>query len=146
MKKLLEVLRLNFDNKLSVRQISKMSGVSKSTVNNYVILFTKSGLSWPLEEQYLDEEVLGNKLNSEYKPKGNTKVDFIAVHNELKQHKKLTLQLLWEEYNEQGEMPYSYGNLALLYKKWQEKQPEYMRQSLFKNFWDLGIAPLLIRK
>ena len=129
MKKLLEILRLNFDNKLSVRQISKMSGVSKSTVNNYVILFAKSGLSWPLDEQYLDEEVLSNKLNSEYKPKTNTQVDFVAIHNELKQHKKLTLQLLWEEYNERAEMPYSYGHLALLYRKWQEKQPEYMRQS-----------------
>jgi transposase len=129
MKKLLEILRLNFDNKLSIRQISKMSGASKSTVNNYINLFTKSGVSWPLDEQYLDENVLSNKLNPEYKLKTNTKVDFITIHNELKQHKKLTLQLLWEEYNERGEMPYSYGHLALLYRKWQNKQPEYMRQS-----------------
>ena len=72
---------------------------------------------------------MSEKLNADYKPKVNTKVDFIVIHNELKQHKKLTLQLLWEEYNERGEMPYSYGHLALLYRKWQDKQPEYMRQS-----------------
>ena len=129
MKKLLEVLRLNFENKLSARQISQISSVSKSTVNNYIILFNKSGLVWPLEEQYLDEDVLSNKLKPEYKAKiSNSKIDLIAIHNELKQHKKLTLQLLWEEYMARGEMPYSYGHLSLLYRKWQNKQPKYMRQ------------------
>lgn len=129
MRKLLEILRLNFDNKLSTRQISQIACVSKSTVNNYVSLFNKSGLSWPLEEQYLDENILSNKLNSEYNANDKkSAVDFVEIHNELKRHKKLTLQLLWEEHNERGEMPYSYSHLALLYRKWQDKQPSYMRQ------------------
>lgn len=130
MRKLLEVLRLRLDNGLSTRQISKIACVSKSTVNNYIRLFDKSGLSWPLEDCYLNEEVLSSRLNSEYSV--NTKkgrIDFIAIHNELKRHKKLTLQLLWEEHNEQGEMPYSYSHLSLLYRRWQDKQPSYMRQA-----------------
>lgn len=130
MKKLLEVLRLHFNNNLSVRQIAITSAVSKSTVSNYLALFNKSGLSWPLDPEYLNETKLSAMLNPGAQVNNkDSKIDFISIHNELKQHKKLTLQLLWEEYNQRGEMPYSYGHLALLYRKWLSKKPEYMRQT-----------------
>lgn len=52
MKKLIEILRLHYDGKLSQRQIEKSINVSRKTINYYLILFDKSGLSWPLDKQY----------------------------------------------------------------------------------------------
>lgn len=129
MKKLLTILRLHFENKLSEREISIITNVSKTTVHNYLALFKSSKLSWPLEKQYLDEDALSKKLNPECKLTSENHLDFAAIHHELKKHKKLTLQLLWEEYHQSGEIQYSYGHLALLYRKWLSKQPEYMRQA-----------------
>jgi len=63
MKQLLELLRLHCELKFSQRDIAKMINISKTTVHNYIELFEASGLSWPLSEEYLDENKLMVKLN-----------------------------------------------------------------------------------
>jgi len=129
MKKLLEILRLHFDNKLSYGQISRICNVSKGSVSNYVNMFISSGIEWPLPVELLDENVLSNKLNPNYQNQTKSEIDFKELHLELKQHKNLTLQLLWEEHRERGEMPISYSHLSRLYREWQSKQSKYMRQA-----------------
>ena len=47
MRKLTEVLRLNFELKLSQRQISTACNIARSTVADYLYRFEKAGLSWP---------------------------------------------------------------------------------------------------
>ena len=128
MKKLLEILRLHFDNKLGYGKISQICNVSKGTVSNYIGMFVASGIAWPLPAELMDENVLSNKLNPDYRCKTKIEIDFKTLHLELKQHKNLTLQLLWEEYKERGIMPISYSHLSRLYRQWQNKQPKYMRQ------------------
>jgi len=129
MRKLLEVLRLHYDHKLSNRQIEKIAKCCKKTVNKYIILFEASGLSWPLSNEYQDEMVLSKKLNPDFKEKIAVQgINFAEVSKEMRAHKHMTLLLLWEEYIESKKTTYSYTNFALLYRKWQNRQPTYMRQ------------------
>jgi transposase len=129
MKQLLEVLRLNKDKGLSEREISSLVKISKTTVHNYILMFNKSGLTWPLPAEYMDEELLSKKLSPEYDSNSVAKLDFKEIHCELKSHKKMTMQLLWEEYKQAGKMPYGYSHFANLYKIWLKSQPNIMRQN-----------------
>lgn len=129
MKKLLEILRLYFENQLSEREISKLVNVAKTTVHNYIILFNKSSLSWPLSSEYLDEKVLSEKLKPNYNTADKYKLDFAMVHKELKSDKKVTLHLLWEDYKIRDDMTYSYAHFTRLYNQWLAKQPNVMRQN-----------------
>lgn len=98
-------------------------------VHNYIALFKASRLSWPLLPEYLDEDVLSKKLNPEYGMPKESSLNFREIHHELKSHKKVTLQLLWDEYKLKNEMPFSYGHFARVYKKWLDTQPSVMRQN-----------------
>jgi transposase len=132
MNKLLEILRLFYEVKLSQRQIESSLKISRKTISSYITMFEQSGLSWPLDAKFQNEDRLSERLKSDYKrpePEDNTPLDFILISKELRQHKNLTLQLLWEEYMEAKTMPYSYSNFTLLYRKWLDKQPNYMRQT-----------------
>ena len=62
MKKLLEILRLHYDGQLSNRKIEKSVRISKKTIGNYINLFEKSGLSWPLSDEHQNEDKLSNRL------------------------------------------------------------------------------------
>lgn len=129
MKQLLEILRLSQDKGLSERQISRLSGISKTTIHNYLLMFKSSGLPWPLPTEYLNEERLSKKLKPEYKSSQANGLDFTNIHHELKSNKQVTLLLLWEEYRLRNEMLYSYAHFAKLYRDWLATQPSVMRQN-----------------
>ena len=129
MRKLLEVLRLHFENKLSQHKIEAITTVSRKTISRYLKLFTSSGLTWPLASEYQDETSLSIALNPNYKPAiKKSEIDFIEVSKELRKNKSVTLRLLWEERLETKTMPYSYTHFVLLYRTWLNKQPNSMRQ------------------
>lgn len=50
MRKIQEILRLHFEQKLGQRQIARSANVSQSTVHEYLARFQAAGLHWPLEE------------------------------------------------------------------------------------------------
>ncbi len=132
MKKLTEILRLHFEGKLTQRQISKVLGISRSTIGEYLSKFSKSGLPWPLPKECQTDEALSQRLKPGYKPvtpPKESQLDFASISKELRVNKHLTLQLLHAERMEAGTMPYSYSNFARLYRKWLGKQPKYMRQT-----------------
>lgn len=138
MKQLLELLRLHCELKFSQRDIAKMINMSKTTVHNYIELFEASGLTWPLSEEYLDENKLMLKLNKKPKFKNNADnidgsgsmdIDFREIHHELKSHKNVTLKLLWEDLKLSGQINYTYEYFTVRYKKWLGYQPSSMRQS-----------------
>jgi transposase len=122
-------LRLSLDNGFSERSISKLVGVSKTSVHNYLVLFSVSGLPWPLPVEYLNEETLSKKLNAHYQSNIAPQLNFVEIHHELLSDKKVTLLLLWEEAQLKKEMPYSYAHFARLYREWLKSQPSVMRQS-----------------
>lgn len=134
MKKLLEILRLHYDCKLSNRKIERSVNISKKTIGKYLELFKLRGLPWPLPSEYEDEDKLSELLKPYYACKSkqfnesNSCLDLRLVHQELMKHKHLTLQLIWEELKQEEKMRYSYSNFTYLYRKWLGTQPVYMRQ------------------
>lgn len=104
-----EVLRLKYHNQLSSRKIRDLTGISKSTINEYVALFEQSGLNLQ-EALSLRTEALDQRLFPQ-SPKVNPVAsrplpDFAYIHQELKK-KGVTRELLWQEYKEKH--PDGYG-------------------------------------
>ncbi len=54
--------------------------------------------------------------------------DFAAVHEQLRTHRHVTLQLLWEEYREANPEGYRYSRFCELYQRWRKKLDVVMRQ------------------
>ena len=95
MKKLLDILRLHYDSKLSQRQISKAINISKGTVVNYLQLFKKSELSWPLAPEYQNEAALSKLLNPNHTAKiVKSEMDFAEIAKELRQNKKVFVVMI----------------------------------------------------
>ena len=63
MRKVVEVLRLRFDQDRSQREIATSLALSQGTVHNYVARFRAAGLPWPLPAE-LDEAALDARLFS----------------------------------------------------------------------------------
>ncbi len=80
MRKLLEILRLHHDAKLSTRQIAKIVNVSRRTIQHYLQLFNESNLAWPLLPEYQNEDTLSQKLNPRHRKQVvTTDIDFNIV-------------------------------------------------------------------
>lgn len=130
MRKLLNVLRLHYDNNLSHRKIATAVNLSRPTIKHYIELFVNSGLTWPLTGELLNEEVLSKRLNPKWQPAPiKHGLDFAAISKELRQHKNVTLMLIWEELTAEKQTSLSYSRFAAIYRKWLGKQPKHMRQT-----------------
>lgn len=131
MRKIKEILRLHFEQKLGQRQIARSANVSQSTVHEYLARFHAAGLGWPLEERW-DEAEVENALfppgHMAAKPPRRTLPDFEKVRQELEQHRELTLELLWEEYREHHPDGYCYSRFCNLYRQWKKQQDVVLRQ------------------
>ena len=51
MRKIREILRLHFEQKLGQWQIARSASVSQSTVHEYLARFQAAGIGWPLGEE-----------------------------------------------------------------------------------------------
>ena len=130
MRKIREILRLHFEQKLGQRQIARSAGVSQSTVHDYLARFQASALGWPLAE-HLTEEGLENALfppGQAGRPPRLAMPHFSKVRQELEQHKDLTLELLWEEYRNENPAGYCYSRFCKLYRQWKKRQDVVLRQ------------------
>lgn len=128
MKKIIEVLRLKYEAKLSHQQIARACQLSKGAVSKYVHLARARGLGWPLPEN-LDEASLeallypARESSSRFVPP-----DGFEIHQALKR-KGVTLQLLWAEYvARHGDQAYRYSRFCDLYRQWRTRQKRSMRQ------------------
>ena len=130
MRKLREVLRLHFENKLSGRAIAKSIGVSSSTVMEYLARVREAGLTWPLPAELDSDEALTRLLFprcNEVSRSSRPEPDWAAVHLELKR-KHVTKQLLWEEYKAHHPDGYQQSYFCEHYAKWAAKLQLSMRQ------------------
>jgi transposase len=129
MRKVREILRLLWDCGLSQRQVSICCGVSKTAVSECGARARRSGLVWA-EAQPLGDEELEARL---YPPaqavpsERRAAVDWASVHQELKR-KGVTLQLLWEEYQQLEPQGYRYSRYCELYQLWRRRVDVTMRQ------------------
>lgn len=131
MRKIKEVLRLRFAADLDQNQIARSCSIGQSTVHRYLKKAAAAGLTWPLPEEYDDRQL--NELLFPLRPccsepNRQASVDFAEVHRELKTHRHLTLQLIWEEYRQNQSDGYGYSRFCELYQRWIRNHNVVMRQ------------------
>ena len=128
MRKIRDVLRLSFGEKLSRRQVSASLGIPVTTVSDHVMRAVAAGLSWPLPDE-LDDHGLEQLLFPPVVPSGIVRPtpDWKYVHVELRR-KGVTLQLLWLEYREDHPDGYGYSQFANLYRAFRRQVDVVMRQ------------------
>ena len=130
MRKIKEVLRLRYELKLDQRQIARSCSISVSTVHEYLKRAEAAKVSWPLPDGWDDarlEAALFPCPETKPQPK-KSPPDFAAVHEQLRTHRHVTLQLLWEEYREANPDGYGYSRFCELYQRWRKKLDVVMRQ------------------
>ena len=131
MRQIHEILRLKYQNQLSVREIARSCGLAVSTVGDYIKRAKAAGLTWPLPEGITQEELTKQLFGSggmEAPPAGQPLPDWLYIHKELRR-KSVTLQLLWEEYRQSHPQEgYSYSRFCELYQAWAGTLEPVLRQ------------------
>jgi transposase len=131
MRKIKDILRLHYEQKLGQRQIARSVNVSQSTVHEYLARAHAAGLGWPLGEEWDEirlQSVLFPPSQPDVKPTARPLPDFDAVRQQRQQHRELTLELLWEEYREPNPHGYSYSRFCKLYRTWKKQHDVVLRQ------------------
>lgn len=133
MRKLREVMRLRFELHLGYQQIGRSCSIGVSTVCKYLKRAEAAGLTWPLPEGWDNARVeaalfprSGPPVTE--RPPARSKPDFVSIHEQLRQHRHLTLQLLWEEYRQVNPDAYRYSRFCELYQRWRSKLDVVLRQ------------------
>jgi len=134
MRKIREILRLKEELSLSHRGISASTGVSRSTVSDYVGRAERAGLTWAAAKELSDAEVEARLFQQvgRNEPQKRAPIDLPWVHKELRRP-GVTLQLLWTEYQAgvasgpAGYRPYQYSQFCDLYKEYRSKLSPSMR-------------------
>jgi transposase len=130
MRKIKEVLRLKYQLQLKNREIARSCSIPHSSVANYLRRAGAAGLAWPLPPD-LDEATLERRL---FGQSGRPVVgemplpDFPSLHQELRRHRHLTLQLLWQEYKQAHPDGYQYSRFCELYHRWARQLDLTLRQ------------------
>jgi len=133
MRKIREVMRLRFELHLGYQQIGRSCSIGVSTVHKYLKRAEAAGLTWPLPEDWDEarvESALFPRLAvpaREPSP-ARTPPDFAAIHEQLRRHRHLTLQLLWEEHRQTNPEGYRYSRFCELYQRWRSKLDVVLRQ------------------
>ncbi|HZU28650.1 MAG TPA: IS21 family transposase [Bryobacteraceae bacterium] len=131
MRKIHEILRLHFEQKLGQRQIARSANVSQSTVHDYLVRAEHANLAWPLAEDWDEtrlEVALFPSAPAAERPTKQPLPDFAALGQQREQHRDLTLELLWEEYRQQHPDGFSYPHFCKLYRRWRKQQDVVLRQ------------------
>ena len=129
MRQIHEILRLKYQNQLSIREIARSCGLPASTVGDYVKRAEASALRWPLPEDLSEPQLLERLMAV---PGGKTDAspalpDWPHLHAELRR-KSVTLQLLWQEYRQVHPQGYGYSQFCELYRRWARSLDPVLRQ------------------
>jgi transposase len=133
MSKLKQLVGLQASN-LSVRALGRALGLSVGAVSKYLRAVRACGIqateAETLSEQALERRVFGPLLSG--KPAILVPPDCAWIHGELKRHRHVTLQLLWDEYAGRfGAAAYRRSAFCLIYRRWEKCLKRSMRQRHF---------------
>jgi transposase len=132
MRQIKEVLRLHHEAQLSERQIAQACRVSRSTVQRYLERAAATQLGWPLpgplDDAQLERLLFPPEQTSPGRPASKAQPDFAGIHRELKAHKSVTLQLLWQEFVEQHPDGPHYSWFCEQYRAWARHLDVVLRQ------------------
>ena len=114
LRKIKDVLRLKFELQLKNREIARSCSIPHSTVANYLSRAGAAGLAWPLppdrEDAALEQRLFGDRIQGVSRE--IPQPDFAWVHAELRGHRHVTLQLLWQEYKQTHPDGYQYSQFC----------------------------------
>jgi len=131
MRRIRDVLTGVYEKRLSLRKCSKYTGVSRTSVQEYMERFQRSGLSWPLSPE-IDDQALEEALFPSVKVIAlinNAAIDFEKLHSEL-QMKGATLAVLHNEWLQETpkELHLSYSQFCRSYKDFRKTLRISMRR------------------
>jgi transposase len=124
-RKIKEILRLHYESKFSNRSIAKACNVSPSTISDYLEREQSIGVDYK-ELLLLDDKSIFLKFYPEnIKEKSSFKLpDMKYLHQEMR---KVTLQLLWEEYKSKDASGYCRSQFFKLYRDFRKTLNPVMR-------------------
>ena len=133
MSKLKQLIGLQASN-LGVRALGRALGLSVGAVSKYLRAVRACGIeaaeAQTLSDHELERRVFGPLLAA--KPATLVPPDCAWIHGELKRHRHVTLQLLWEEYlGRFGAAAYRRSAFCLIYRRWEKRLKRSMRQRHF---------------
>lgn len=114
MKQLRKILSLTYESNLSLRETAVLSGVSKTTISEYLVRFRRSGISYEESQSLSDEELLDlfeQKKRQENEQYTALTALFPEYAKQLKK-KGMTKQLLWSEYHQHYPDGYQYSQFC----------------------------------
>ena len=116
---------------LSAREVGRALSLSHGAISKYRCAVRAAGVSWE-EAQRLDDMELERRIwtaRTEHKPRQVVLPDCAVIHTELKRHKHVTLQLLWDEYHAtHGRLALRYSSFCERYRHWVRRLQRSMRQ------------------
>lgn len=132
MRKVKEVLRLKYANKLTDRQIARSCNIARSTVADYISRAEAAGISWPLADVINDDELdaVLFKTRALIPLASRPLPDYEYISREMRDYRKfnLTLTQLWTEYKELHPDGYQYTQFCHHYRIWKKQFDYCMRQ------------------
>ncbi len=129
MRQIRQLLRLAHDG-VSAREIGRMVGAARSTVQDNLKRAAAAGLSWPLPGELTDaalQERLFSRAGVKQGIRRRPEADWAALVCELKRP-GVNLQLLWEEYRGQYPDGYGYSRFCDLFREFEKRLSPVMRQ------------------
>jgi transposase len=129
MRQIRQILRLVRDG-ISAREIGRMLGVARSTIQDNLKRAEAAGLVWPLPAE-LTDDVLEDRLFTRAGVKRGyrrrAEPDWAALACELKRP-GVNLMVLWEEYREAHPEGYGYSRFCDLFREFERRLSPVMRQ------------------
>ncbi len=129
MRQIRDILRLYWEQRLTMRQIAQSAGVGLASVSDRIHRAEAVGLGWPLAPD-LDDRALERLLypGAPGRPHtGRVEPDWAAIDAELRR-KGVTLELLWIEYKREHPEGYQYTWFCQRYRRWQRQVDPVLRQ------------------
>ena len=119
MRQLRYLLRLRHDG-VSAREIGRLLGVARSTIQDNLKRAAAAGLQWPLPEEAADEALelqLFGRSDFARGQRRRVEPDWAALARELKRP-GVTMMVLWEEYREAHSGGYGYSRYVAVDVMW----------------------------
>jgi hypothetical protein len=120
-------------NKLTTRAAARALNMSQGAVCKYSSAVRAAGIEWE-EAQKLEDAELERRIwqaPNMSAPRNAVLPDCAWIHTELKRHKHVTLQLLWDEYQAiHRQLALRYSAFCERYRQWARRLKRSMRQRL----------------